>query len=112
LRRHRINNIEVEPVKEAVLNELRALCQERRSGELWKTQMLFRVYWRLEAHRQGQPNYPDPLDWPTMSGYLMVPFYPLEKVIPFRDMELLSVGPRADNLLTSSFIGADEEDSK
>lgn len=87
MRRHRLNGPEVSPVKEAVTNELRQLCQERRPGELFKAQMLFRVCWRLETHRQGQPDYPEPLDWPTMAEHIMVPFYgrmaykPVEQII-------------------------------
>ena len=82
MRRHRLNGPEVSPVKEAVENELRQLCQERKPGELFKAQMLFRVSWRLKTHRQGQPDYPNPQDWPTMSDYIMVPFYGREAYKP------------------------------
>jgi len=74
VRRHRLNAPEVVPVKEAVENELRELCRSR--TEDLKAHMLFRVWWRLRTHRQGQPAYPEPIDWPTISGYVntMVPF--------------------------------------
>lgn len=82
-RRHRINGVEIGPVKEAVENELRALCSARDGDDLLKATALFRVWWRFETHREGQPNYPEPIDWPTISGYVntMVPFpTPVEAV--------------------------------
>ena len=75
MRRHRLNTHEIDPVKEAVENELQVLCQERRDEP--KARKLFCVWWRIKTHCQGQPAYPKPLTWNTMASYLytgMEPF--------------------------------------
>ncbi len=74
MRRHRLNYDprngvdEVNPVKEAIENELRELCQTR--ANLDKAVTLFKVWWRLQIHRWGVPDYPKGIDWPTISSYV------------------------------------------
>ena len=67
--------------------------------------MLFRVYWRLETHREGQPNYPKPMDWPTMSAFIVTPFYgriAYKPVEPLLNRVVASAGGGEDPLHSSS----------
>ncbi len=75
-RRHRISSNEVPWVQLAIENELKTLIET----EFITSQIehLFRLWWRIRTHRQGRPNYPDPLTLKVIRKYLtgdeMVPF--------------------------------------
>ncbi len=109
-RRHRLNEHEIDPVKQAVENMLIKLCRELEDELTAIT--LFKVWWRLEIHREGNPAYPDPINWGTISDHLMVPLNPVEKVIPFEDMEILSVWPRTGNIITHLSSGQTSKETK
>ena len=56
-RRHRINGLELGPVKNAVRTQLIAYLEARRSR--LEAEILYRVLYRMENPNPGQPNYPD-----------------------------------------------------
>jgi len=56
-RRHRINGLELGPVKNAVRTQLIDYLEARRSR--LEAEILYRVLYRMENPNPGQPNYPD-----------------------------------------------------
>jgi len=72
-RRHRLNRLEILPVKEAVRNQLVELLNSRREQRL--AEILFRVWYRLEYHGgadKGRPNYPM-FTWATLRYFVGTP---------------------------------------
>ena len=58
MRRHRLNEEEVNPVKLACLSRLLTMVEERDPDELLNASILFRVWFRFESHCVGKPSYP------------------------------------------------------
>jgi len=56
-RRHRINGLELGPVKNAIRTQLIDYLEARRSR--LEAEILYRVLYRMENPNPGQPNYPD-----------------------------------------------------
>lgn len=75
-RRHRLNMIEVNPVREAVRDELLEML-ERREHPL-QAEILFRVWYRLETHPHGRPDYPE-FSWATLTAFLQP-----QRTVPFQ----------------------------
>ena len=78
-RRHRISHNELPPVTEAIENQLREWLQFRRSEHIHSAEQLFRLWYRIMIHREGRPDYPEPITWGVIDEYLggtgeMVPF--------------------------------------
>ncbi len=75
-RRHRISSNEVPWVQLAIENELKTLIETEFITP--QIEHLFRLWWRIRTHRQGRPNYPDPLTLKVIRKYIygdeMVPF--------------------------------------
>ena len=75
-RRHRISPTEIPYVLNAIEAHLIRLVE---TGIMtMDTEHLFRLWWRIKTHRQGRPDYPDPLTLKIIRKYLtgeaMVPF--------------------------------------
>jgi len=58
-RRHRISSNEVPWVRLAIENELKTLIETEFITP--QIEHLFRLWWRIMRHREGRPDYPDPL---------------------------------------------------
>jgi len=67
-RRHRLNPVEVDPVKEAVELRLKQLVQKEE--DLLTASILLRVYYRLMEHVTNRPSYPPHDTWTEISSYL------------------------------------------
>lgn len=78
MRRHRLNQIEVAPVKHALENELRVLSDEASPRNLLNGTILFRVWWRLQNHRSSRPRYPTPITWAIIRAYINGTVNPME----------------------------------
>jgi len=76
-RRHRLNRLEVNPVKEAVRGQLIELL-ESRDNQL-EAEILFRVWYRLETHPTCRPNYPE-FSWSALRTFLRPETVPLTRV--------------------------------
>ena len=135
MRRHRVYEHELPAVKASLHWYLKTQCESPPWDEDQNIIHAFRLYYRIISYRRningvasGMPDYPSILDeksqiqYNTIMSYLesaeesdpdlhiMVPFLRgMENIIPSEITEIMPVWPRADNLLTSSFIGADEE---
>ena len=69
-RRHRLNPVEIEPVKAACYNRLFHLLEERDPGYLLKASALFRVWYRIHTYCTSKPAYPDHGTWGEISAYM------------------------------------------
>ncbi len=72
VRRHRLNEPEVKPVKDGLAEMLRIQVHGHNFEEELPTDvlMLFRVWYRLHTHSVGCPKYPEPETWGTVSSLL------------------------------------------
>ena len=77
-RRHRINGLELGPVKNAVRNQLTDYLEARRPR--LEAEVLFRVLYRIENPRQGQPNYPD-FSWAAVRALVQ----PERMMVPLKE---------------------------
>lgn len=57
-RRHRLNAIEIIPVKNACCNRLIQLLQDRTPEDLLEAIALFRIWYRIENYVKNKPKYP------------------------------------------------------
>ena len=57
-RRHRLNAIEIIPVKNACCNRLLQLLRDRNPEALLEAIALFRVWYRIEHYVRNKPKYP------------------------------------------------------
>ena len=76
-RRHRMSSDELSYVTEAIENQLRELLQHR--ARMDAAEHLFRLWYRIQIHREGRPSYPEPITWGVIESHLditprMVPF--------------------------------------
>jgi len=67
-RRHRISSSELPHVTEAIENQLREQLQIR--TDPLQAEQLFRLWYRIQIHREGRPDYPDPITWSVIESYL------------------------------------------
>ena len=67
-RRHRLANIELEPVRIAIRQRLSWLLKERSDFE--SAEALFRVLFRIKRNASGQPGYPKSLGWAEIEAFL------------------------------------------
>ena len=70
-RRHRINHNELPHVTEAIENQLREQLQIR--TDPLQAEQLFRLWYRIQIHREGRPDYPDPITWRVIKEHLDTP---------------------------------------
>ena len=57
-RRHRLNLMEINPVKDACWNRLIQLLQDRDPEDLLDAVALFMVWYRIENYVKNKPKYP------------------------------------------------------
>lgn len=67
-RRHRISGSELPHVTEAIENQLREQLQIR--TDPIQAEQLFRLWWRIMIHREGRPDYPEPITWSVIDSHL------------------------------------------
>ena len=60
-RRHRISGRELPHVTMVIENQLLEWLQLRRSEHIHAAKHLFRLWYRIRIHREGHPDYPDPI---------------------------------------------------
>jgi len=83
-RRHRISPSEVPWVQLAIENELKNLIK---NGVLtYQIEHLFRLWWRIRTHRQGRPDYPEPMTLKVIRKYLTGAI-----MVPNREAEQLNM---------------------
>ena len=70
MRRHRLNGIEVGPVREAVTAYLQSLSHTRNDDYLLTAELLLHVFIRLEDCRPGKYQYPEKVTWDIIDGYV------------------------------------------
>ena len=84
MRRHRLYQLEIGPVKRSVENRLLQLLNEHSPEDILEAEILFRVWYRFNVHHQGRPKYPL-FSWATLRTYLkpeiMVPIVPQEALV-------------------------------
>ena len=68
-RRHRINSLELPWVVEAIENQLREYLAERNPLNLHGAEQLFRLWYRIQIHREGRPGYPE-FTWSSLEERL------------------------------------------
>ena len=67
-RRHRLNPVEVDPVKEAVHFYLLRLLEERQ--DLLTASIPFRAFYRIDAYcKKNKPSYPPHDTWEEIGNY-------------------------------------------
>jgi len=69
-RRHRLGPDEIEPVRDAALNRLHALLEDREPDELDEARALFRIWYRIHHYVTSRPVYPPHGTREEMSDYL------------------------------------------
>ena len=67
-RRHRISGSELPHVTEAIEHQLREQLQIR--TDPLQAEQLFRLWWRIMIHREGRPDYPEPITWDVIESHL------------------------------------------
>lgn len=67
-RRHRLNGLEVGPVKEAVRADLMRRLAER--DDLLTASILFRFWYRISTHCMNKPRYPLHETWRQMEAHI------------------------------------------
>ena len=67
-RRHRIQSIELEPVKEAIYQDLIRRLESKE--DLYSAACLFRFWYRLENHITSKPIYPPHDSWDQIRAYI------------------------------------------
>lgn len=69
-RRHRLNQDEIEPVRDAALARLLALVKARDPERLGEARALFRVWFRIHNYVTNRPDYPPHDTWDQISTSL------------------------------------------
>lgn len=69
-RRHRLNPVEIYPVRDACHHRLIQLLQDRSPEDLPKASILFRVWYRIDAYCTNKPKYPPHDSWEEISAFL------------------------------------------
>ena len=77
-RRHRINGLELGPVKNAVRTQLTDYLEARKPR--LEAEILYRVLYRMENPNQGQPNYPD-FSWSAVRALVQ----PERMMVPLKE---------------------------
>jgi len=82
-RRHRISGSELPHVTEAIENQLHEQLQIRTNP--LQAEQLFRLWYRIQIHREGRPDYPDPITWRVIKEHLngtgeTAPFVEAERI--------------------------------
>ena len=70
-RRHRLNPIEINPVRDACHHRLIQLLQERNPQDLLEASILFRVWYRIDTHCTGKPAYPPHDTWEGIASNIL-----------------------------------------
>jgi hypothetical protein len=68
-RRHRINELELGPVVEAIETQLEEWYHSRNPLNNLKAEQLFRLWYRIRIHCSGRPDYPE-FSWKEVENYL------------------------------------------
>ena len=69
-RRHRLNPVEIDPVRDACYHRLIQLLQDLSPEDLLEASILFRVWYRIDTHCTGKPAYPFHSTWEEISAFL------------------------------------------
>ena len=69
-RRHRLNPVEIDPVKDACHYRLLQLLQDRIPEAFLEASILFRVWYRIHTYCTSKPSYPPHDTWEEIQGYL------------------------------------------
>lgn len=70
-RRHRLNPLEIDPVKDGCYYRLIHLLEERNPEDLLEASLLFRVWFRIDTHCTNKPKYPDHDIWEALASNIM-----------------------------------------
>lgn len=70
-RRHRLNYMEIDPVKDACYHRLLYLLEERAPEGLLEASILFRIFHRIQTHCHGKPAYPDHDTWEAIAANIL-----------------------------------------
>jgi len=77
-RRHRINGLELGPVKRAICTQLTDYLEARKPR--LEAEVLFRVLYRIENPNPGQPDYPD-FSWAAVRALVQ----PERMMVPLKE---------------------------
>ena len=77
-RRHRINGLELGPVKRAICTQLTEYLEARKPR--LEAEILYRVLYRIENPNTGQPNYPD-FSWSAVRALVQ----PERMMVPLKE---------------------------
>jgi len=69
-RRHRISHNELPHVVEAIEAQLLEWLQFRNHENMRAAEHLFKLWWRIQVHREGRPDYPEPITWGVIATHL------------------------------------------
>ena len=71
-RRHRIHVDELEPVFEAITDQLAVVAATHDADMVpyLKHQHLFRIWWRIKEAREGKPCYPTPITYGIIRNHI------------------------------------------
>ena len=71
-RRHRIHVDELEPVFEAITDQLAVVAATHDADMLAAVEHihLFRIWWRIKEGREGKPSYPNPITYGTIRNHV------------------------------------------
>lgn len=70
-RRHRLNPVEIDPVKEACYHRLFYLLEERAHEDLLEASILFRVWYRIDTYCTSKPAYPPHDTWEGIASNIL-----------------------------------------
>lgn len=70
-RRHRLNSIEIDPVKEACYYRLINLLEERAPEDLVEASALFRAWYRIHTYCTSKPAYPSHDTWDGIASNIL-----------------------------------------
>jgi len=70
-RRHRLNPMEIDPVKNACYYRLLHLLEERALEDALEASTLFKVWYRIHTYCAGKPAYPSHDTWEALAHALM-----------------------------------------
>lgn len=70
-RRHRLNPVEIDPVKTACYYRLLHLLEERAPETLLEASTLFRVWFRIQTYCTSKPAYPAHNTWDEIATNIL-----------------------------------------
>ena len=70
-RRHRLNPLEINPVRDACHHRLIQLLQERAPEDLLEASILFRVWYRIHTYCTSKPGYPPHDTWDGIASNIL-----------------------------------------